>query len=195
MDGSGTLTADSLDRLLEARQRYAEEVSPHYDEVLAEVSECINESGSIGKSDIGAILFWKRLRADTPWLRDLMGLPDSHIRSVTHKAVKTVRDDRKTAPDAAGAGRASLSPLRGFHRGDALASALLLAADPGRMAVYDRRAQKGIQALGLSLTSARGRYRRYMAIVEQLRLEAHAAGADGWRNRDVDLALYWLGGS
>lgn len=37
-----------------------------YDEVLYEVVERVERSGSIGKSDIGVLLFWKRLQANTP---------------------------------------------------------------------------------------------------------------------------------
>lgn len=195
MNDSGMLTPDAVARLLDARRRYAAEVSPYYGEVLDEVSRRIDETGSIGKLDIGAILFWKRLRADTPWVRELMSMPDSDVRAATRTVVDAVRDKHKNAPEAAGAGRSALSGLPGFARGDALASALLFAAEPSRMAVYDRRAQKGLEVLDVSLSSASGRYRRYMTIVEQLRHGAQASGADGWLNRDVDLALYWLGNS
>lgn len=34
-----------------------------YDEVLIEVAARVQAAGSIGKSDIGALLLWKRLRA------------------------------------------------------------------------------------------------------------------------------------
>lgn len=169
-------------------------MSPHYDEVLQEVARRIDEAQSIGKLDVGAILFWKRLRADTPWVRQLMALPDSEVRTATQAAVVAVRDYGEPTPEAAGAARSALSDLPGFGRGDALASALLLAAAPTRMAVYDRRAQKGLEALGVPLSSARGCYRRYMAIVEQLRREVQNSRGKGWLNRDVDLALYWLGG-
>jgi hypothetical protein len=190
-----TFPPDVVDRLAAARQRYAMDVSAHYDEVLREVSRRVDEANSIGKIDIGAILFWKRLRADTPWVRNLMDLPDSDVRSATEPAVVAVRDTKMSTPEAAGEGRSALSGLPGFDRGDALASALLLAAAPERMAVYDRRAQKGLETLGLRLSSARGRYRRYMAIVEQLRQAVQDSRGANWLNRDVDLALYTLGGS
>lgn len=165
-----------------------------YDELLCEVADRVDQSGSIGKADIGALLFWKRLQANTPWAGRLQLLPDSRVRHVTAGAVLAVRDDTLDIAEAAGRGRAALSSLPGFVRGDALASALLLAAAPTRMAVYDRRAQRALGLLGLSLTAARGRYGRYMGMVEQIRDEVSTVAAGPWTARDVDLALFHLGG-
>ncbi|MDQ0241451.1 hypothetical protein [Arthrobacter bambusae] len=172
---------------------YQSGTSPVYDEVLTEVAEKIRATASIGKADIGALLFWKRLRADTTWVRELMTRPEQDVRTVTAKAVAAVNDQSLTVPEAASAGRGELSSLPGFKTGDALASALLLAAAPGRMAVYDDRAQAALETLGLSLSAARGRYGRYMALVEDLRTTANMQG-HAWTARDVDTALFWLGG-
>jgi hypothetical protein len=179
--------------LREAHVAYEAAISPAYDEVLNEVAHRICATGSIGKADIGALLFWKRLRADTTWVRDLMTMTEQDIREVTKKAVFAVCDDSLPVPMAAAAGRSALSPLPGFSRGDALASALLLAAAPARMAVYDRRAQIGLETLGHTLSPAPGRYSRYMELVELLRSTANRNGHN-WSARDVDVALYWLGG-
>lgn len=108
-----------------------------YDEVLAKVADRIRATASIGKADIGALLFWKRRRADTPWVRELMVKPEQDVSEITEKPVSAVTDMSLSVPKAASAGRAALSPLPGFKMGDALASALLLAASPERMAVYD----------------------------------------------------------
>jgi hypothetical protein len=190
---SNDLTSAAWETLLRAREGLQSGASPAYDEVLIEVSERIRDSGSIGKADIGSLLFWKRLRADTRWVRDLMTMRDLEVRLVTEKAVAAVNDTSLDVPAAARRGRAALSALPGFARGDALASALLTAAAPERMAVYDRRAQKGLEALGLSLSAARGRYGRYMQIIGDLSSAAKHHGHD-WSAREVDLALYWLGG-
>ncbi|WP_395405596.1 hypothetical protein ACHMXB_21430 (plasmid) [Arthrobacter sp. UC242_113] len=181
------------EKLRAAHAAYMAATSPAYDEVLNEVAERIRAEGSIGKTDIGALLFWKRLRADTPWVSELMTWPEGRVREVTNGAVTAVNEGSLSVPDAAAAGRGALSPLPGFDTGDAFASALLLAAAPSRMAVYDRRAQTGLEALGCTLSPARGRYGRYMALVEELRLLAHRNG-HAWLARDVDVALYWLGG-
>lgn len=180
--------------LRDSHATYTAEVSPHYDEVLQEVSARIRMTASIGKTDIGALLFWKRLRANTPWVGKLMIMPDKDVRAVTEKAVAAVNSIAMTTPMAASAGRESLSSLPGFRSGDALASALLLAAAPERMAVYDRRAMAALKKLGLSLSTASGRYGRYMALVEDLRAVANSNGHT-WTARDVDIALYWLGGA
>jgi hypothetical protein len=171
---------------------YRSGTSPAYDEVLTEITDRIRATASLGKADIGALLFWKRLRADTPWVRKLMTMRDREVRAVTEKAVAAVNDVSLPVPKAASAGRRALSPLPGFEKGDAFASALLLAAAPGRMAVYDRRAQAGLETLGLTLSAAPGRYGRYMELVEVLRSTANRHGQT-WSARDVDIALYWLG--
>lgn len=172
---------------------YMSSTAPEYDEVLREVAARIRATGSIGKSDIGALSFWKRLRANTPWVPKLMIMPEGDVRAVTEKAVIAVNDELLTVPEAASAGRGALVSLPGFKKGDAIASALLLAAAPDRMAVYDERAQTALETLGFPLSAARGRYGRYMELVEFLRSTADSHGYT-WSARDVDVALYWLGG-
>ncbi|BCW78877.1 hypothetical protein NicSoilC5_08960 [Arthrobacter sp. NicSoilC5] len=134
-----------------------------------------------------------RLRADTRWVRELMVMADSEVRGSTGHAVSAVNDTALDVASAAAAGRKALSALPGFVRGDALASAPLTAAAPDRMAVYDRRAQTGLEMLGLPLSAARGRYGRYMNIVFGLASEAERRGHP-WSPRQVDLALFALGG-
>ncbi|MFE2696971.1 hypothetical protein [Streptomyces mirabilis] len=143
--------------------------------------------------DIAALVVWKRLSAQTPWVSALMSLPDTHVRSVTERAVAAVRE---TAPrtEAARTGRAIVWELPGFRTGDALASAVLTAAAPARMAVYDRRVQQALDCLGLALTRAPGRYGRYMQLLDDL-LQHGGARAVGWTARDIDTALYWAGGN
>ena len=178
--------------ILNSHQAYYAEVSPAYDEVLDRVTERVKGEGSIGKADIGALLFWKRLRADTPWVSRLMAIPDASVRQTTALVVSSANDQSLTTPEAAARGRGQLSSLPGFDKGDALASAILLAAAARRMAVYDRRAQAGLGLLGLPLSSAPGRYGRYMALVESIRSTALTNNVE-WTARDVDVALYRLG--
>jgi hypothetical protein len=189
-----TLEPHAWETLRDSHAAYVSGTSPVYDEVLREVAGRIRATGSIGKSDIGALLFWKRLRANTPWVPKLMIMSDEDVRAVTEKAVIAVNDELLTVPEAASAGRSALVSLPGFKRGDAIASALLLAAAPERMAVYDERAQTALETLGFPLSTARGRYGRYMELVEFLRSAADSHG-HAWSARDVDVALYWLGGS
>ena len=188
------LKSEVWDILSSSHAAYMSSTKPEYDEVLREVSARIRAAGSVGKVDIGALSFWKRLQANTPWVPKLMIMSDREVRAVTEKAVVAVNDEALAVPEAASAGRRALAPLPGFKIGDAMASAVLLAAAPERMAVYDERAQAGLETLGIPLTAAPGRYKRYMEIVERLRSAADSRGHI-WSARDVDVALYWLGGS
>ncbi|WP_234326942.1 hypothetical protein [Streptomyces sp. NRRL S-337] len=134
---------------------------------------------------------WKRLRADTPWAADLMALADADVRRVTAVATTAAQDTTLSRSSAAHAGRAALVSLPGFRKGDALASAVLTAAAPGRMAIYDRRAHSALHTLGITLSHAPGCYSRYSEAIGQL-LAAAPAPVRDWTPRAMDTALYWL---
>ncbi|MFE7648459.1 hypothetical protein [Streptomyces phaeoluteigriseus] len=180
------------DVLIPARADYLAGVSPHYDEVFHDVAQRTEHAGSLGKTDIAALVVWKRLSAQTPWVSALMSLPDTHVREVTKRAVTAVRDTAVPRSEAARTGRSIMWELPGFRTGDALASAALTAAAPTRMAVYDRRVQHALDTLGLTLTPTPGRYGRYMQLLDNL-LQHSRAPADGWTPRDIDTALYRTG--
>jgi hypothetical protein len=181
-------------QLLDAHASYLETVSPFYDDVLHTVTATTARDGCLGKVEIGALVFWKRIQANTTWARFLHETPEYAVRTKTATAVAAARDRTVDAPAAAAAARSALIGLPGFDHGDALASAVLLAAAPDRMAVYDDRAQRGIARLGLTLSSAPGRYARYMQLIEDLLAEVHANEDVRWIARDVDVALYTIGG-
>lgn len=178
--------------LIPARAGYLAAVSPHYDEVFHDVARRTEHARSLSKTDIAALVVWKRLSAQTPWVSELMSLPDAHVREVTSRAVTAVRDTTVPRSEAARTGRGIIWELPGFRTGDALASAILTAAAPHRMAVYDSRVQHALDTLGLTLTPTPGRYGRYMQLLADL-LQHGAAHADGWTARDIDTALYWTG--
>lgn len=180
------------DVLIPARSGYLAGVSPHYDEVLHEVAQRTEHTGSLGKTDIAALVVWKRLSAQTRWVSALMSLPDTQVRAVTERAVTAVRDTTVPRSEAARAGRGIIWELPGFRTGDALASAVLTAAAPQGMAVYDRRVQHALDTLGLPLTPTPGRYGRYLQLLDGL-LRHGGPRADGWTPRDIDTALYWTG--
>ncbi|MFD7941358.1 hypothetical protein ACFV4T_43840 [Streptomyces sp. NPDC059755] len=178
--------------LIPARAGYLAAVPPHYDEVFHDIAQRTEHTGSLGKTDIAALVVWKRLSAQTRWASALMSLPDTHVRAVTERAVTAVRDTTLTRSEAARTARGIIAELPGFHTGDVLASAILTAAAPQRMAVYDRRVQHALDTLGLTLTPTPGRYGRYLQLLDDL-LQHGAAHADGWSPRDIDTALYWTG--
>lgn len=120
-----------------------------------------------------------------------MALADADVRRATAAATTAARDTTRSRSSAAQAGRAALAPLPGFRTGDALASAVLTAAAPDRMAIYDRRAHSALQTLGITLSHAPGRYSRYIQAIDQLLADAPAP-IHNWTPRDMDTALYWL---
>lgn len=191
-DEFAALCQQAWDTLISARAGYLADVSAHYDEVFHDVAQRTERAGSLGKTDIAALVVWKRLSAQTRWVTDLMSQPDTHVRAVTERAVTAVRDTTLTRSEAARTGRGIIAELPGFRTGDALASAVLTAAAPQRMAVYDRRVQHALDPLGLTLTPAPGRYGRYLQLLDDL-LHHGGARADGWSARDIDTALYWTG--
>lgn len=100
-----------IERLATARANYHAGVSLHYGEVLYETATRIADADSIGKTDIGALLFWKRLRADTPWVRQLMVMPDTDVRAATARVVAAVRDTSVEVPAAAAAGPSAVTAV------------------------------------------------------------------------------------
>lgn len=178
--------------LVDARAQYPSvESGSHYDEVMAEVQTRVSKTGDLGKGDIGALLLWKRLNLSSRWTRELNELPDAHVRKITGKAIELVRGSARSIPDAASAGREVLLALPGCKSGPAVASTLLTAGAPDRMAVYDRRAVIALRKLGFT---APGRYSRYMVTLCDIvaRVEEHTSLV--WCPRDVDMALFILGG-
>ena len=180
-----------VDTLVVAHAGYGNSQNEYYDEVLHEVEGRIAASGSAGKTDIAALVSWKRLNASAVWVRELMQLPESAVREATGAAFEAARKFEPISTAAANAVEA-LRPLPGLRRGGAVASAVLTAGAPERMAVYDRRAHESLRKLGISVGYKAGIYSRYMAVVEALRNDVNNSRGLAWRARDVDLALYWM---
>jgi hypothetical protein len=179
-------------RLVDARAAYPNLEDGHpYDEVLFEVQVAAERSASIGKADIGALLLWKRLNLSTPWTRDLNNMPDRDVRKITSTAVELARDPAVIAPDAAEAARIALLELPGCRHGQAIASTILTAGAPNRMAVYDERAVHGLDELGHP--DPQGKYSSYMTIVCSLLDVVHREHDTSWLARDIDKALYIIG--
>lgn len=164
----------------------------YYDEVLVEVQERAEHDGSIGKADLGALLLWKRLNLSTVWTRELNDWPDNKVRAITAHALEEARDTGRPIPDAAGAARTVLLDLPGCRRGAAVASTILTAGAPDRMAVYDRRAVAAFKRL--QYTDPRGYYSRFMSTVCELADMVNRSTGASWWPRDVDKALFVLGG-
>jgi hypothetical protein len=193
MNGRKTGEPDSLiDMLTDAWSEYPNQESGHpYDEVLAEVQAAAGRTGSIGKSDIGALMLWKRLNLSTKWVRALNDLPDKCVRELTQAAITSARDTSRAIPEAARVARMALVDLPGCRTGAAVASTILTAGAPDRMAVYDRWAADAL--IELDFPNPGGDYSRYMEYVCSLLQDVNKATNKVWLPRDVDKALYGLG--
>lgn len=189
-----SISNEAIAALINSHSSYVSNNSKHYDEVFNQVCENIEINKSIGKIDVGALLFWKRITAATPWVRMLMILSDEEVRAVTRTVVRLANDEHNNPAKSATSARSELSQLPGFKSGDALASALLYAAAPKRMAVYDRRAESGLKKLNISVKKGQGHYGRYIQTLEDIRSQVNSAHAKSWIARDVDVALFDLGG-
>ncbi|GAB90601.1 hypothetical protein GORHZ_110_00130 [Gordonia rhizosphera NBRC 16068] len=179
--------------LAKARAKYPDDVrgSP-YDEALLEVIERARTSGNIGKSDIGALMLWKRLNLSTRWSASLNNTPDTEVRRLTAAGIALARDTELPIGEAAGKARSALSALPGCRSGAAIASTILAAGAPERMAVYDKRAASALVSLGLG--HPRGNYRSYMATVDELAAVLTHQHDRKWSIRDVDKALFMHAG-
>lgn len=168
-----------------------------YDETLRQVSARARSEGSLGKVEIGALVLWKRITAQARWATDLLLLPDDVVRVATGEAYSLANDVTVDLPEAGQAARLALRPLPGMGGTAALASAVLLALAPERMAVWDRRVGESLGALGCRPKSGDGFYGRYLQTLVDLAGEMTAASPDEgpFVPRDVDLALYCLAGS
>jgi len=163
-----------------------------YDEVLREVSSRVADQGSIGKADIGALVVWKRSNATSPWSTNLMNTPESEVRAVTALAYALANDTSKSIPDAGGEARQPLRRVQGLGGDGAIASAVLLAMSPSRMAVWDNRVGKSLEAIGRKPKGRRHHYKNYLEIVVDL-VEVMQEAVDDSHTiipREVDLALF-----
>ena len=104
---------DHIERLIRGRHSYPDYP---YDEVLIDAQAAAQRSGSVGKSDIGALMLWKRLNLSAPWTRDLNNMPDRDVREITSAAIELARDDALPIPDAASAARKYCLPCRDAGR-------------------------------------------------------------------------------
>lgn len=184
--------AQRCSALAAARQKCCAEMPEVYDETLRDVIVRATAAGSLGKSDLGALLLWKRIRVGA-WAKELLSMADKDVRDITGEAVVAARDPKVDVPDAARHARRALIKLPGARIGDAFPSAIIVAAAPDRMAVYDYHAHLGLWRLGLRLDEKPGLYARYMTLVEQCRAELREHGYGDWTAREIDLALFTCG--
>jgi hypothetical protein len=120
-----------------------------------ELQASVEQSGSVGKGDIGSLMLWKRLNMSTSWTLDLNDMRDRKVREITGAATKFANDTALTVPEAAKAARERLRRLPGCHSGQTIASTILTAAAPQRMAVYDDHTVAALTRLGIQIPNRR----------------------------------------
>lgn len=195
---AGTGQSDSMDieqrvALLEKAMAKVCRLSPHYDDVLHDVSARIATNGSVGKGDIAALAFWKRIPIGS-WAETFLCWPEPKVRDVTSQVV--VAASNLDLIVGASQARELLRALPGFATGSAMSSAVLTAIRPTELAVYDRHANQGLKCIELPLAEdGPNHYAEYMRQVGQCRSEARTLRNHQWSGHKVDLALYVLGKS
>ncbi|MCX2966278.1 hypothetical protein [Gordonia aquimaris] len=104
--------------LTEARSQYPDDnADSPYDEVFLEVIARAEQSGELGKSDIGALMLWKRLNLSTRWATELNQTPDAKVRQLARDAIARARDTSLATGEAAGQARTALLHLPGVPQG------------------------------------------------------------------------------
>jgi len=190
---SQVCAGDSTDRVMklkEAHSRYPNHADgAPYDEVFIAVQAAVERSASVGKYEIGALMLWKRLNLSSRWTRELNNMGDQQVRAITASAIALARDESLAIPEGARAARQALTGLPGCRHGNAVASTILTAGAPDRMAIYDVRAVAALNRL--KCPDPEGNYGKYMTTVAGLVAEVNSCGLS-WCPRDVDKALYML---
>lgn len=157
----------------------------HYDEMLDEVHHRLQSNGHATKLDLNALTTWKRVRA-TKWAVQLNHLAEKTVADATENAFAAATDrDRIDA----------LWPIPGFRSAGAMTSALLAAWRPDLYGVLDKHA-RWAKATAVSRT-CRCDWRDlpiYEEHLRQLARELTATTGTAWMPRQVDMALYKLGG-
>lgn len=186
------------DVLLQAlAQHHREDPRGIYDETLHAVIARAKAEHSLGKADIGSLVLWKRVPAQTGWAKKFMLTPDREVREATHAAFAASNNSGLSIPDSGNAAREALRVLPGMTTRVSIASAVLLALSPERMAVWDSRVRTALQAAGLYSDPRKGFYGEYLRTTLCLADAMHEADPQkgSFTPRDVDLALYAAAGS
>lgn len=164
-----------------------------YDETLREVASRAAERQYLSKADIGSLVLWKRITAQSTWATRLQVMPDREVARITGDAYAHTHNLALSIPQAGQAARYALWHLPGMRGTGALSSALLLAMNPDRMAVWDRRVAAALVALGCHPRRGTDFYARYLHVTLDLAERMHAANPDrSFVPRDVDVSLYTL---
>lgn len=190
----GYLIPETLEKLAGSIEAY-DERAVYYDEVFHEVHRRVLSSGSLGKSDLGALVLWKRIQANTKWAERLLLRPEEEVRYVTGEAYSPGKSDEERLE--------ILARLDGFRSGkSALASTVLSAWNPGDFGVIDRWSRRSITLFQMwrndnlypiPLAGSIMSYTTYLIMVRHMRDQLTEESGKSITARDVDKGLFWIG--
>lgn len=178
-----------------------------HDEVLNEVSQRVQQREYLTKADIGALAFWMHADTGSGWVPELHRYPDAYVQEVTSRAFVAVQDGDIPAAGQRGCEilreLSDLAPTEEARFSLPLASAILLACAPHRMAIWNSRVEAALDSpeTGPGIQSPFGRddqYAKYLEICEyvaaQLTQTSYARlHRKLFTPRDADTALSQLG--
>jgi hypothetical protein len=180
--GQTLLLARSRTSLVTALGRY----SSNYDEVLIEIHRRLRRNGHATKFDLAGLIGWKHVQ-NASWMSKLYDLAPGVVEAATAAAFRPRLTDVQRI--------AALGGLPGYGAGRAFTSVLLTAWDPTSFGVFD----KFVDETRSKITSARCRCRwddlpTYFDHMRQLAVELSTTTGRPWTPREVDKAMYILGG-
>ena len=181
--------------LIQSLRRHQEaNLKETYDETLSVVVERVRAAGHLTKADIGSLVLWKRISAQTTWAKHLGNTPDSDVQKATGSAFDLANDRSRPAAEAGQGARWALNGLPGMSSRSegALASAVLVACAPERMSVWDRRVKAALELIGMPIKAGPRYYGRYLECVAKLQAMMASETDDTVTSRHVDLALWRL---
>jgi cell division FtsZ-interacting protein ZapD len=160
--------------------------SSNYDEVFLAAHQRLQENGYATKFDLAALIGWKHVQ-NSPWMFRLYDFPSGAVEAATAAAFAPGLSDEQRID--------ALCGLPGYGRGSAFTSVLLAAWDPTRYGVFD----KFVDGIRPTVVTAGCRCRwadlpTYFDHLRRLADELATATGSSWTPRQVDQAMYMLGG-
>jgi hypothetical protein len=160
--------------------------SPNYDQAFDEVHKRLQTNGHATMLDLAGLIGWKHVR-NAPWMVQLFVLPPGTAETATAAAFAPGLTDKQRI--------AALSPLPGYRAGGAFTSVLLTAWAPAVYGVYDKFANAvRPQVVGSECTCEWEDLPTYFEHLRRLGQELSVATGTTWTPREVDMAMFILGG-
>jgi len=157
-----------------------------YDQVLTEVHQRLQDKGHATMLDLAGLVGWKHVQ-NAPWMYDLYVLAPGTVERATAAAF---------APGLADVQRVSaLHGIPGFGAGKAFTSVLLTAWDPESFGVFDKLANSVRPKVVVpKCVCVWEDLPTYFEHLRRLAVELSAVVGAQWTPRQVEMAMFILGG-